>query len=118
MSRESPVANPAKDIPTQNRPWQANRRLTLRTHRAVMARTFSIRALHQPAHHLPRTFQRENRVPTMIADMHLAATLLARTIFHVQQYPNKLRSFRPTMRHRLRGYPNTAIGVNRDFSHV
>jgi len=98
MPRETPVADPAKPIPSQNQPGLTDRRLALRTHCPVMAGTGSVGAVHQSANQQRWFRQGENRMSAMIADRHPATTLLTRPLFNVQHDLDELGCFCPFVR--------------------
>src|SRR5207237_243166 len=94
---ETTVAEPAKDIPADDRARQCDRRFRLRTDCAMMAWAIGVHAMDQTVHQQARPVKSKNPTLPVIADVHLTPAIAAGAVQNVQYPIIELEPCRPTM---------------------
>src|SRR5712691_90159 len=80
-----------------------------------MRRAMAVRAVGSLAHHLHRSLQGKNAVPTVIADVQSRPTNSTNVVFHFQNYTREPRVFRPAVTHRIPPWHRSAASCNCTF---
>src|SRR5712691_931569 len=77
-----------------------------------MRRAMAVRAVGSLAHHLHRSLQGKNAVPTVIADVQSRPTNSTNVVFHFQNYTREPSVFRPAVTHRIPPWQRSAASCN------
>src|SRR5712691_563608 len=112
MASEAAMAHPAKHLPANEPPWQRQEGFCVGAARLGMRGAMVVRAVGSFAHHLHRSLQRKNAVPTVIADVQSRPTNSTNVVFHFQNHTRELSVFGPAVTHRSPPWQRSTASCN------
>jgi len=112
MAGEAAMAHPAEHVPADEPPRQRYDGFCVGAARFGMRRAMAVRAVGSLAHHLPRSLQRKNAVPTVIAEVQSRPTNRPNVVFHFQNDTREPSVFRPAGTPRIPPWQRSAASCN------
>src|SRR5438552_19105052 len=100
MAGEAAMAHPAEHVPADEPPRQRQSSFRVGAARLGMRGALAVSTVGQFAHHLYRSLQRKNAVPTVIADVEPPSTNRTNVVFYFQHQTREPSVFRPAVTHR------------------
>src|SRR5712691_11783044 len=112
MAGEAAMAHPAEYVPADEPPRQRQGGVRVGAARLGMRGALAVRTVGSLAHHLHRSLQRKNAVPTGIADVQSPSTNSTHVVFHFQNYTREPRVFGPAVTPRSPPGPRRAASYS------
>src|SRR5262249_30602939 len=112
MAGEAAMGPPAEHVPAAEPPPPGPGGFRRGAARLGMRGALAVRTVGQFAHHLHRSLQRKNAVPTVIADVQSRPTNSTNVVFHFQNHLRELSVFRPVGTHRSPPWQRSTASCN------